>query len=161
MALSKDSRCPNGVIKARKVPRSATGFRPASGFVAAVDFGTTYCSVAYTLQQKSNEIHKLPIDGPHTRVPTAILIERKTNAVEAFGFRAQTKFSTMKKEVREKYIYFERMKMILYRRMVSMKERSIMASAFLHWFNGMTYIQTVKIQQSGSGVPITLMGYPS
>lgn len=116
MALS---RCQNGVFKTRKVPRCAAGFRPASEFVAAIDFGTTYCSVAYTLQQESKEIFKLPIDGPHTRVPNAILIERKTNKVEAFGERARTKFSKMKSEAREKYIYFERMKMILYRRPVS------------------------------------------
>ena len=120
MALSKGSRCPNGVIKARKVSRCAAGSRSASGFVAAIDFGTTYCSVVYTLQQKSNEIHKLRIDGLHTRVPNAILIERKTNAVEAFGSHAQTRFSMMKKEVCEKYIYFERMKMILYRTQVSL-----------------------------------------
>lgn len=116
MALS---RCQNGVTKTRKVPRCVAGFRPASEFVAAIDYGTTHCSVAYTLQQESKEIFKLPIDGPHTRVPNAILIERKTNTVEAFGQRARNKFSMMKSEDREKYIYFERMKMILYRRRVS------------------------------------------
>ena len=119
LALSKDSRRPNGVPKTRKVPRSAAGFRLASGFVAAIDFGMTFCSVAYTLQE-SNEILKFPIDGQHTRVPNAILIERKTSTVEAFGLRAQTKFSQMTKQYHDKYIYFEMMKMILYCRQVSL-----------------------------------------
>ena len=116
MALSKECR-PNGVPKTSKVPRSEAGFRPASGYVAAIDFGTTYCSVAYTLQG-SEDILKLPLDGPHTRVPNAILIERENNTVAAFGYHAQDKFSQLKKQ-QWRYIYFERMKMILYRRRVS------------------------------------------
>ena len=120
MALSKECH-PNGVSKTCKIPKSEAGFRPASGYVAAIDFGTTYCSVAYTLHG-SNDILKLPLDGPHTRVPSAILIERESNAVAAFGYRAQDKFSHLKKH-HEKYIYFERMKMILYRKQVSQVAR--------------------------------------
>ena len=118
MSLSKELYHPNGVTKARKVPRSEAGFRPASGYVAAIDFGTTNCSVAYTLQGDKNS-YKLPLDGPLTRVPNAILIESGTNAVTAFGYRAQDKFSRLSKDQQEKYIYFERMKMILYRTRVS------------------------------------------
>ena len=113
MALSKDYH-PNGVRKTRKVPRSDAGFRPASGYVAAIDFGTTYCSVTYTLYG-NKEIFKLPLDGPLKRVPNAILIERESHNVTAFGYRAQNKFSRLPKEDRKRYIYFERMKMILYR----------------------------------------------
>ena len=116
MAFSKEC-CPNGVPKTLKVPRSEAGFRKASGYVAAIDFGTTYCSLAYTLQG-SEDILKLPLDGPHTRVPNAILIERESNTVAAFGYHAQDKFSQLKKQ-QGRYIYFERMKMILYRRRVS------------------------------------------
>ena len=118
MSLSKEFHHPNGVTKARKVPRSEAGFRPASGYVAAIDFGTTYCSVAYTLQG-NKDFFKLPLAGHHTRVPNAILIERGTNAVTAFGYRAQDKFSRLPKDQQKKYIYFERMKMILYRARVS------------------------------------------
>lgn len=117
MALSKDSRRPNGFPKTRMVSRSVAGFRLASGYVAAIDFGRTHCSVAFS-EPQSKEIMKLPIDGACTRVPSAILIERGTNTVEAFGSRAQNKFSTMKKENSDKYIYFE-LKMILYHRLVS------------------------------------------
>ena len=111
MALSKEYR-PNGTIKPSRVSRSDAGFRQASGYVAAIDFGTTYCSVAYTLQG-SKEILKIPLDGTHTRVPNSILIERKSKKVSAFGFRAQHRFAQTKKK--EEYILFERMKMILYR----------------------------------------------
>ena len=112
MALSKEYR-PNGTIKPSRVSRSHAGFRRASGYVAAIDFGTTYCSVAYTLHGQK-DIFKLPLDGPHTRVPNSILIERKGNKVAAFGYRAQKQFAQLKKKQTE-YICFERMKMILYR----------------------------------------------
>ena len=111
MALSKYQ--PNGVRKTRKVPRSVAGFRKTTGFIAAIDFGTTYCSVAYTLEN-AKDFMKLTLDGQHTRVPNAILIERGSNEVDSFGYRAQKRFTCLKKK-QEKYIYFERMKMILYR----------------------------------------------
>ena len=110
---------PNGLRRNLPVSRVAGGFRLASDFVAAIDFGTTYCSVAYTLKQDSKEILKLQMDGQHTRVPNAVLVEKRTKTVEAFGYRAKTMFSQMKQN-REKYIYFERMKMILYRKPVSL-----------------------------------------
>ena len=115
MSLSKECH-PNGVRKTIKVPRSDASFRPASGYVAAIDFGTTFCSLAYTLQGNT-EILKLPLDGHHTRVPNAILIKKESNTVAAFGYRAQHLFCQLKKQ--EKCIYFERMKMILYRSKVS------------------------------------------
>ena len=120
MALSKPERHQNGVTKTRKVPRSDAGFRKASvGYIAAIDFGTTYCSVAYILQD-SDEILKLPLDGPRTRVPNAILIKKEGNIVAAFGYYAQEKFSRLQKNERKNYMYFERMKMILYRTPVSL-----------------------------------------
>ena len=119
MAVSKIARYQNGVPMTRQLPRKSAGFRRASEFVAAIDFGTTFCSVAYILQG-SKEILKLPIDGPLTRVPNAILVERKTNTVMAFGSRARENFSLMKKGDRDKVIFFERMKMILYREQVSL-----------------------------------------
>ena len=117
MALSIDDYNPNGVYRTRKIPRSKAGFRPASEYLAAIDFGTTYCSVAYILKG-SKDILKLPLDGPRTRVPNAILIEKKNSTVTAFGYRAQDQFSQLKKR-QDKFIYFERMKMILYRTPVS------------------------------------------
>ena len=120
MAFSKLERHPNGVTKTRRVPRSEAGFRKASvGYIAAIDFGTTYCSVAYTLKD-SDEIFKLPLDGPLTRVPNAILIKKEGNEVDGFGYLAQNKFSRLPKNEKKNYMYFERMKMILYRTPVSL-----------------------------------------
>ena len=116
MALSKEYQ-PNDVRKTRKVPRSVAGFRKTTGFIAAIDFGTTYCSVAYTLKNEKDFI-KLTLDGHHTRVPNAILIERGSHKVDSFGYRAQERFTCLKKQ-QEKFMYFERMKMILYRTPVS------------------------------------------
>ena len=110
----------NGVGNIRKIPRQGAGFREASvGYIAAIDFGTTYCSVAYTLQD-CEEIFKLPLDGTAgTRVPNAILIKKEDNSVAGFGYFAQNKFSRLTKNEQKKYLYFERMKMILYRTPVS------------------------------------------
>ena len=107
MSLSKECH-PNGVRKTFKVPRSEAGFRRASEYVAAIDFGSTYCSLAYTLRG-SKEILKLPLDGAHMRVPNTILIEKKSNEVVGFGYRAQYKFAQLRKT--DRYIYFERIKM--------------------------------------------------
>ena len=117
MALSMDYRS-NGVPKARRVPRSIAGFRQTSRYVAAIDFGTACCSLAYALPWRK-EIFTLPLDGPCSRVPNAILIEKENNTVKAFGYRAQRLFATQKMEL-NRYVYFERMKMILYRRSVSL-----------------------------------------
>ena len=127
MAFSKyyySKNChPNGVPKACTVRRSEAGFRPASGYVAAIDFGTTYCSMAYALKG-STEIFKLPLDGPNARVPTAILIDKETNSVAAFGYRAQYQLSRLPRREQKRYVHFERMKMILYRTPVSPFVRS-------------------------------------
>ena len=117
MSLSKEFH-PNGVRRTRKVPRSEAGFRRASENVAAIDFGTTFCSLAYTLKG-TKEIVKLPLEGPQTRVPNAILIEKESNTALAFGYRAQRRFCQLRKN-QEEYAYFERMKMILYRTKVSL-----------------------------------------
>ena len=135
MASSKDHH-PNGVRKTLRVPRSEAGFRQASGYVAAIDFGTTYCSVAYALQREK-EIIKLPLDGPLTRVPNAILIERKSNTVVAFGYGAQNQFAHLPKGQQKDYIYFERMKMILYRKQVNYK--LITSLPFLHYVKELQY----------------------
>ena len=117
MALSKEYYS-NGVRKTSAVPRGGAGFRRASEYVAAIDFGTTFCSVAYTLKG-SEEFLKFKFSGAHTRVPNAILIEKESSKVAAFGYRAQDRFSRLPKKEQKRFIYFERMKMILYRARVS------------------------------------------
>ena len=107
---------PNGAPRTRRVTRTEANFRPASPYVAAIDFGTTHCSVTYTLDGSKIPI-KCKLEGTHERVPNAILIDKTTNKVVSFGYKAQAMFS--KKREQQNYIYFERMKMILYRTAVS------------------------------------------
>ena len=118
MALPKEY-LPNGAPRTRRVCRSEVDFRQDAPYVAAIDFGTTYCSIAYTLYG-SKEVLKCKLEDTHDRVPNAILIDKGKNTVVSFGYRAQAQFAQLHK-LREKknYVYFERMKMILYRTAVS------------------------------------------
>ena len=105
---------PNRAPRTRRVAR--TEFRPASPYVAAIDFGTTHCSVTYTLDGSKIPI-KCKLEDTHERVPNAIFIDKTTNKVVSFGYKAQAMFS--QKRQQHHHIYFERMKMILYRTAVS------------------------------------------
>ena len=46
--LYGEDRTPNGVNRAKKIPRKDTRFRKSSGNIAAIDFGTKNCSLACT-----------------------------------------------------------------------------------------------------------------
>ena len=99
---------------------------PPEGNIAAIDFGTTYCSLAITTEgDKSASCLKL--DNYHPRVPTAILLRKTDPAnktakgdhtpngweITAFGIRAQELYAAMKAEDASTHLYFERVKMNL------------------------------------------------
>jgi len=84
----------------------------------AIDFGTSNCAVAYSVELKRNEIivinnwkDGVPTDG---KIPTSILFDKKQKLV-AFGNEAFDKYQelVMDKE-QEDYYYFEKFKMVLY-----------------------------------------------
>ena len=90
--------------------------------IAAIDFGTTFCSLAYNLPNEDavNFVELNP--SYHHRVPTAILL-RKQGAIadgipklmiQDFGSGAQSKTTELLDKERPKYIYFELVKMLLY-----------------------------------------------
>ena len=109
------------LLRARKVLRIKSGFRVTKGNIAAIDFGTTFCTVAYTTSG-TDLINILKIDGIHERVPTAILLQslaRGEYKVAEFGYGAQKACSKMRASDRHNYIYFEQIKMILKRDDVS------------------------------------------
>ena len=91
-----------------------------NGNVAAIDFGTTYCSIAYTTEG-TDDINSLKLNEYHARVPTAILLYKGENAddkhidvsIKSFGYSAQKDYQTIRAADRGKVIYFERMKMNL------------------------------------------------
>ena len=106
-------------------PTETPARRPLSDSnnVAAIDFGTTYCSIAYTAA--ADETSSLKLDDIHTRVPTAILLKKGKEIsrdgssvgveciIDSFGYNAQDKYQKLRCRDKENYLYFERMKMRL------------------------------------------------
>ena len=108
--------------KADKIPRTEAGYRVTDGNIAAIDFGTTSVSLAYTTKG-DDKVSTLVMDteDQSNRVPNAILLgknERKMNVV-SFGSFARKKFETIKSSEYSRYVYFERIKMLLKRDKVS------------------------------------------
>ena len=98
--------------------------------VAAIDFGTGSCSLAYTLGQ-DDKILTIPLssDLDSPRVPTAILLEKKSDStirVLSFGIQAQESISKINIDsMPDEIIYFECFKMMLFHEAVSSNNRSI------------------------------------
>ena len=110
--------------KANKVPRTVANYRISDGNIAAIDFGTTSVSLAYTTKG-DEKINTVILDAQEktARDSNAVLLKRegKKITVEAFGNTARSRFTVMRKagDYNSKYIYFERIKMLLRREKVS------------------------------------------
>lgn len=104
----------NGCEVAKRVPRKESGFRVPSGNIAAIDFGTTNCSVAYTTVGSGPEEgpRRLPLNTTHYRVPTAILF-KPDGTVDSFGYDARIQYLGLEEAERLEYAYFEEIKMNL------------------------------------------------
>lgn len=76
--------------------------------IAAIDFGTTFCSLAYTTRGDS-EINALSLNNVYKRVPIAILLNKGVDKcrVVDFGYRAQDVYTRLRPNDRVNYIYFE------------------------------------------------------
>ena len=108
-------------VKPRVVSSASGGetvAMPPEGNIAAIDFGTTYCSLAYTTEGDPNANCIKP-DGYNSRVPTAILLKKKDTADSSasipcaiIAFGSQANFHLRAKDA-DKHLYFERMKMNL------------------------------------------------
>ena len=112
-----DSLSPsNGCTAAKRVPRNEARCRPPSNCIAAIDFGTSNCSVAYILPGETPEKgpNLLAFQGTATiyRVPTAILFN-KDGAVRAFGDPARKIYRNLKVDEMQHYAFFEQIKMDL------------------------------------------------
>ena len=96
-------------------------------FVAAIDCGTTHCSVAYLLrpdlQPDPSEVDptvlKLDYAG-NKRVPTCILFDPNGNKM-AFGYEARERFAALRRELRPQFHYFEHVKKHLQHKTVTSK----------------------------------------
>lgn len=104
----------NGCTVAERVPRKRSGFRIPSGNIAAIDFGTTNCSLAYITATDSVEEgpKRLPLNISFYRVPTAILFNPE-GAVDSFGYDARQQYLNLDDHERMEYAYFEQIKMDL------------------------------------------------
>lgn len=85
--------------------------------IAAIDFGTTYTSLAYVLP-KDGIVVNMPINLKLAteRVPTAILLKKESNdafSVVTFGSEAQKKVTRLSSAEEPNYLYFECFKMRL------------------------------------------------
>ena len=113
----------------------ASRFSKTDGNIAAIDFGTTFCSLAFATEKnpdpRSMDINTVKLNGYFARVPTVILLrelESKSSAscdsdlpvsrtcdyeVASFGYDALTQLCSLRASQRSKYLYFERFKMTL------------------------------------------------
>ena len=105
-------------MRAEKAPRASDVPR-ISSCIAAIDFGTSSLSVAYTTPTDGKETKILPLHKMHERVPNAILIkvdqDSQECSVNSLGHQAQTIYSDMSYDEDNKFLYFERIKMLLKR----------------------------------------------
>ncbi|XP_052793927.1 heat shock 70 kDa protein 12A-like [Mya arenaria] len=88
--------------------------------VAAIDFGTTYSSWAYSLlhdyKNDPRQISAKQWQGhDSTKGPTTVLIKPDGKTLEAFGFEAETRYTELiDEDEHESYYFFKRFKMKLW-----------------------------------------------
>lgn len=108
-------RTPNGVSRAKRVRREKSGFRKPSKNTAAIDFGTTNCSLGYITENDTleliNGVIKCPFDGGKMRVPTAILLTA-SGVIDSFGSDARSAYANLEDCDRESYFFLKRSKWI-------------------------------------------------
>ena len=107
--------------RADKVTRSISGYRTTNNNIAAIDFGTTAVSLAFTTNG-DKDINTLQLDtsSKDTRVPNAILLQKKEEgfSMTSFGNHARESYTRMRAASRDKFVYFERIKMLMKREQV-------------------------------------------
>ena len=115
---------PGARLLATRAVRSSQEIRDRKQVaIAAIDFGTTFCSLAYNLPSE-DAVNFVELNSPYQhRVPTAILLQKqeaiadgipKLIMIRNFGFDAQSTTTELLDKERPKHIYFELVKMLLY-----------------------------------------------
>ena len=92
---------------------------PSLSNIAAIDFGTTYCSLAIVTALEEFPIC-IKLDGYRPRVPNAILLKKESSdatsvccSIKEFGPRAQDAHTKLMADTVDQYLFFERIKMNL------------------------------------------------
>jgi hypothetical protein len=106
--------------RGKAIPRTDSTFRTSTGNIAAIDFGTTYCSLSYKTAG-DDCITNFKFSDTHTRIPNAILLKKQGDKleVERFGYRAQDEYTRIRQSQRDLFLYFERVKMVLERKEIN------------------------------------------
>ena len=115
----------NGVERASKIRREETTFRQTTGNIAAIDFGTKNCSLAYVtvndpraLDLLGGTLPKLPLNETFSRVPTVVLLSAG-GRTEQLGYFARTAYLNLDDREKRMVSYFDKLKMNLSRDVVS------------------------------------------
>ena len=109
------------LFRARKEKRSDDQNLLPRQNIAAIDFGTTFVSLAYATRG-DDKVNTFKLNSTFERVPNAILLKKVDGnkcVVEDFGFKAQDTYCKVRPRELPNYIYFERIKMLLERDEVS------------------------------------------
>ena len=111
--MEEPRKTSNGCKVARRVPRRDARCHQPSDCIAAIDFGTTNCSVAYILPGESEKGPELLLfPGNEKRIPTAVLFNEE-GTVEDFGKTAREACISLNGENLMERPYFEYIKMNL------------------------------------------------
>ena len=107
------------LCRATKIPRAEAGYRVTGGNIAAIDFGTTSVSLAYTTKGDDDLVNTLVLNTENysKRVPNTLLLKKEGGkmTVAAFGNVARKRFTTMRPSQYKEHVYFERIKMLMRR----------------------------------------------
>lgn len=105
--------------RGKSVLKTEYDIRVSTGNIAAVDFGTTFCSLAYKTTGE-DKVTAFRLSGVHNRVPNAMLLKKSHLSIDTtimevvqFGCRAQEEYSKLRPVDRPNFLYFERVKMLL------------------------------------------------
>ena len=104
----------------QKIPRTEAAYRVTNGNIAAIDFGTSSISLAYTTKGDANvSMISFESSKKQLRSLNIILCKKETSenkiTVAALGDQAANLYEKLKKDEYSEYIYFERIKMLMRR----------------------------------------------
>ena len=107
------------LVRAKKVLANCSYYDGGKKCVAAIDFGTTCCTVEYKTSW-SKDIQCYRFERIYTRVPNAVMIGIQNDGkitVESYGLAAQREYNHRGTGTHPAgdMIYFERIKMMLER----------------------------------------------
>ena len=102
----------------QKISRTEAAYRVTDGNIAAIDFGTSSISLAYTTKGDADvSMISFEASKKQARALNIILCKKVKSenkiGVVALGDKATNLYQRLKKEEYSEYIYFERIKMLM------------------------------------------------